>query len=617
MWLGVEESQRKARWSERIDRKLLDWKLTLSSLNPAVKEEIDLQLQPGYFTQSTSRQHKHSNTPLTPTFHTHSISPPDSVSLLCLCCGCSFTPPLTPKDLEDVRMVLRMDSAFNHRVSLIDGQAQLCARLLSSLSWDTRLTFATLQSINSQLKADHTDPTRFKVDALTLTSVLSRDLPELTSHLNATAFDVVDLTDQLTVFLPSVYALSYSADLVNRCVDILLLDPLGASFLFSLFYGILRVNVKTLLQQTEDSIFQFIADLPHSLTRQQIIDAFTFAYKGIRSKADVINAERKKKSWTHAVAQPGPILFSAEVGDASAPVAPPPPKQIGSGVSTAAPSRAMSGSNTPSVAPTSPTSTLSVGDGSITFNLRDLSTPTAGVAGGATPAASVLQMLAGAEREADVVKLREMVRVAQTHIRATTAPPPLPTSIPSHSATAPLPSLLSPIPPPKTPLTSTIKFTDLPEYLSLPCVHMEGHLLKSRQASKFLGMKTKRVGHSTLSSGLFGVTLHRRWFVLEGEFLSYFKVRGEKMPSRGEALWMRYCWIEELSEKEFGQWGFGFEIRMKTKQGGGNGGGATAGTGGPGSPVGQPATEPLFVLFTNSAKERQTWVEVLKKATGQ
>ena len=621
VWSGVDESQRKVRWSERIDRKLLDWKLNLSSLHPSVKEEIDLQLQPGFFS--------------------------------------SFSPPLTPKAFDDVRLVLRMDAAFNHRTALTDGQPQLVARLLASLSWDTRIAFATLQSLNSQLKADApSDPSRFKVDALTLASLLSRDLPELASHLNACGYDVVDLSSMLSAYLPSVYATAFPPELVSRCVDVVLLDPLGSSFLFAVFYGTLRANLKPILQQSSDSVLQFIADLPHSMTRQQVQDAFTSAYKGVRSRAEQVNAERKKKSWALVLARPGPVLFSPDVGE------PAPPSSSAttttrsgatSGASTASSSRRGSGSLTPPTS-LSPVFAPAAGDGHVTVNLRDLSAermsggaPTPGVQ---TPppvpapsASAVLQSLAGADKETDVAKLRELIRAAQAHIRATTAPPPLPSSMPStstptpSSSAAPPPPLppsstLLPLPSPtppsstvlspsKSPSSSTIKYAELADYLPLPCIHMDGYLLKSRQASKFLGVKTKGGkagggGHSTLSSGLFGVALHRRWFVLQGEFLAYFKQRGEKAPSRGEALWVRSCWVEELSEKEFGQWGYGFEVRMRVKGGGaGAGAGGSEGGGGKGTAAVVPATEPLFVLFTSSAKERQTWVEVLKRAAGQ
>lgn len=161
---------------------------------------------------------------------------------------------------------------------------------------------------------------------------------------------------------------------------------------------------------------------------------------------------------------------------------------------------------------------------------------------------------------------------------------------------------------------------------------MEGYLLKSRQADKFIHRNTAKKssgsgiggGGGTLTGGLFGVSLHRRLFVLEGEWLSYWKGRREGKPARDECLCVRWCWVEEMSEKEFGQWGFGFEIRMRTKgpslppsttgsrQQQGSSGSGSGGVG-----VVAPPTEPMFVLFANSARERQTWMDVLRRATQQ
>ena len=216
-----------------------------------------------------------------------------------------------------------------------------------------------------------------------------------------------------------------------------------------------------------------------------------------------------------------------------------------------------------------------------------------------------------------------------TALTTTTTPTHPPTTVTTNppTTTTPLPA---PFLPAKLPSTPTIRYTDLPDYTSYPCTHMEGYLLKSRQADKFIHRNTSSrpprgggvAGGGTLGGGLFGVSLHRRLFVLEGEWLSYWKGRREGKPARDECLCVRWCWVEEMSEKEFGQWGFGFEIRMRTKgpappAGTASSSSGKAGGGGGGGGVVVPATEPMFVLFANSAKERQVWMDVLKRATQQ
>jgi hypothetical protein len=148
---------------------------------------------------------------------------------------------------------------------------------------------------------------------------------------------------------------------------------------------------------------------------------------------------------------------------------------------------------------------------------------------------------------------------------------------------------------------------------------MEGYLLKSRQAVKFLAKgKKPAIGTSlNLSGNLFGAALHRRFFVLQGHFLTYFKSHAYKKPTRDEAMDLRRCWIDELEDQDFVQFGFGFEIRIRTTTGlranamNSN----TLSTGG--STVTAPTTEPLFVLFASDEKQRRSWINVLKLATQQ
>ena len=67
----------------------------------------------------------------------------------------------------------------------------------------------------------------------------------------------------------------------------------------------------------------------------------------------------------------------------------------------------------------------------------------------------------------------------------------------------------------QTPVGGVIRYSDLLEYQGFPCLCMQGYLNKSRAPSKLFQRKG--------STGFFG-NLHRRFFVLQGSFLTYFKV---------------------------------------------------------------------------------------------
>ena len=624
VWGGLDDSQRRQRWPDRIDKKLLDYKCQASALQSTVKDSIDMNVQAAFFTHTSS--------------------------------------PLTAQQYDDIRSVLRMDAAFNHRTAYIDGYAQLTARLLVLLNNDTRVTFATLQAINQQLKPLQASKLNLRNDALTLASLLTRDVPELTAHFNAVGLDVCDLSDLMLGWLPAGYGLGgWPAELVLRVVDVLLMDSVGCAYLFAVLYGVLRVHSKVLQQQSADGIFQFLVDLPAAMSKQQVSDAFVFAYKQVRSKSDQVSAERRKRDWPRTVERPGPILFSADVGDVSVTV------KDGTGSISGVAGRDQSklsvtsagnsGNNSPSV---SGTSTPISGVRSLASGSADvLGTPskrpppvpsaapfTASAASSAAPSPShvagaaagaplaVIERLRAAAKETDMNKVRPILQQIEQQLTPRSTQPSSAThssnpsfSTPTAFSTPPTVltyiSSLPPFPPAKLPSNPTIRYSDLPDYQSYPCTHMEGYLLKSRQADKFINRNLAKKssgsgsgGGGTLTGGLFGVSLHRRLFVLEGEWLSYWKGKRDGKPTRDECLCMRWCWVEEMSEKEFGQWGFGFEIRMRTK--------------GPAPPLSNsgrqqavagsvvaPPTEPMFVLFANSAKERHMWLEVLKRVTQQ
>ena len=116
------------------------------------------------------------------------------------------------------------------------------------------------------------------------------------------------------------------------------------------------------------------------------------------------------------------------------------------------------------------------------------------------------------------------------------------------------------------------------QHQQFPCLYMEGYLLKARRKGIF-----KRRG----ATGLFG-TLHRRFFVLQGSFLTYFKSHRNSKPSRDLSADMRGRTITKLDKHEFGK--YGFQV----------------------SELG--SSECMYLLFASNADERNVWVQVLQAA---
>jgi hypothetical protein len=133
-------------------------------------------------------------------------------------------------------------------------------------------------------------------------------------------------------------------------------------------------------------------------------------------------------------------------------------------------------------------------------------------------------------------------------------------------------------PPPKS---GVIRYSELLDYQEFPCIYMEGYLMKSRAPSKLFKRRK--------SSGFFG-NLHRRFFVLQGSFLTYFKSHQYKKPSKDISIDMRGRQVVLLKNHEFGP--FAFQINSFNNS-------------------------CLYLLFASNAHVRDTWVKVLSDAAGQ
>jgi len=130
----------------------------------------------------------------------------------------------------------------------------------------------------------------------------------------------------------------------------------------------------------------------------------------------------------------------------------------------------------------------------------------------------------------------------------------------------------------KAPQSGVVAFSSLLEYQQFPCVYMEGYLMKARAP----GLLRRRN-----SLGFFG-NLSRRFFVLQGAFLTYFKSHRDKKPSKDFSIDMRGRHVIAVDHHKYGTHGFQID-NHRTK-------------------------ECLFLLFASDAKVRDVWLDVLQRA---
>lgn len=130
------------------------------------------------------------------------------------------------------------------------------------------------------------------------------------------------------------------------------------------------------------------------------------------------------------------------------------------------------------------------------------------------------------------------------------------------------------------PQTGIIKYSELLEYQLYPCLLMQGYLMKARAPNRLFKFRG--------SSGFFG-SLHRRYFVLQGSFLTYFKTHEVNKPTRDESVDLRCCVATKIKNHEYGP--FAFKIESKEK-------GAV-----------------VYLLFASNETVRDVWLECLAQAT--
>jgi hypothetical protein len=684
IWQGLESNQRKELWKQsalqilknNIECTQLPWKTSKPSL-PAhisltLKNELEFETQSCYFsnvfnvpdciassllTNSSPKSLATSNTTTTTTQKSH----PNKIS----------KPSITLEEIDALRAILGWEATYFKRHHLIDGYTRLTAQLYLLLDRDITSTFVILCAISTLLIPYHVDPpiyTVFRIDACLLSTYLAMEIPEVCTKFTESDIDIIDLSDILCQWAPSVYAIDFSNEIIGRIIDILLCDSeFGVYILFALFYGIIRSHKHALIQSTSPSLFTTLTDLPSILSKVHIADSFAYAYKTIRLHFDEMKRIRALKDWQVVLDQTSPIPFSTTIGERSVSTF----KQY--------PSKKLSTTNT-----NDPATQQNLSDPTkMSFSLREFIADTSAekqtsetsplkklstIASSSNstentvkPSTTCWDELKNIESIADINHLKSVIYQIFPHLLNSTTPslssPPasngfnqsspsitlpttsvdassslkvheektVPTALTStaSSTAAATVSVLESVLQSMTarhPPSAFIKFSEINDYQSFPCVYMEGYLLKSRQAVKFFAKgKKPLIGTSlNLSGNLFGAALHRRFFVLQGHFLTYFKSHAYKKPTRDEAMDLRRCWIEELEDQDFVQFGFGFEIRMRTTTGlrvNTNSSSSNVGSSSNNAPAN--TTEPLFVLFASDEKQRRAWINVLRLATQQ
>jgi len=540
---------------------------------------------------------------------------------------------------DRVRTLLIAHAKMNDLQHYLQGSVQLALVILSVLK-DPEESLQLFQIIIEKMMSYHVDNNvALRTNCLVLADVITRDMPDLAEHFNTLKFDVVDLVDVVVAWSLPLFSCLFLSGVVKRMIDIVLLE--GPDYLLGFVYGVfknfrerlLRVSERTGEQEDEVpvTLFQVISDLPDHLTNQHIALAFRYAYEVYRApgKQEAIEAMRAEKNWARTMAVPGPVTFVRGVGGPNA-VQPPLSVTMPKSTSSSSHRRGQSSmfSLTPSISPTAASSSMpsasspTSGSSSPIASSPTTRPPSHSVSFAPNSAEQFLQSLDSVDTK-DVEAVKRMLDEAKRAVKEqhdkieqlemkqlslgggrargysvastqekmagdaaalaaaeadddddseTKASTKTMIGLGTHPSER---MNLAKKPPPKS---GSIKFSELSEYQDFPCLYMEGYLMKSRQPSRVFKRRN--------SSGFFG-NLHRRWFVLQGHFLTYFKSQTDKKPSKDLCIDMRNRRVIIHRNHEFGPWC----IQVNTL-----------------------GDQCLYLLFASNEAVYETWIRALQES---
>jgi len=478
----------------------------------------------------------------------------------------------------DVEAVQRLVLEHHRRLQLevyAQGTAQLAATILT-VTKNERATAGLLAHYHTRLQPYRADDRKLLLnDLLVLSDVMMQLLPDLCEHMNKGGFDAVDLSDIVGSWCLALFASYFPSYTVLRTLDLMLFET--HECVLAVAFGIMKAMKGVLLLSAGEDIFTALTNIPHIMEDSEVDLAFKFAHEMIQNEHKRMALLRKDKDWARCLEHAGPLRFYDGVGNPAAPV----PSQPDPFESKRSP---LPRGTSQKVLVSKETKTEGDDDDGqekdmpeIIFGLEKMR--------GKIADPNISRLVEEASRE--IRRQHEAILTLQMDLKEqqTTAGSDV-SSVASSDEdsgsdedfTTPTGRHLeSPHGRERKLPDGVVKHSKLFQYQQFPCLYMEGYLLKLR--------KRNRRPEEALAPG----ALHRRFFVLHGAYLTYFKSHRSPKPPHDLSVAMKGRDVKLLNPCP-PKLGFGFVITD---------------IGGRGE---------LYVLVASTADELNVWMQVLAAA---
>jgi hypothetical protein len=542
-------------------------------------------------------------------------------------------------------LVKLVHEALNHQKRYIPGSVQLAALLLIDVcDFNTQEAFKILYGLLVTMQDYMADNyKRLRNECLVIADILSREVGSLAQRFNETGFDVVDMTDLLCIWSSPLFIYHFPKEFVLRVMDLLFAE--GPVILGNVIFAIIFVfqeeldSIKVGSNESKEGetgrkLYATLYDIPSKINAQKLEKIFKSGYEMILNFPKMAEL-RMQKDWSKTIEVPGPLRFKKGVGDATSAVE---EKKERSPVRPSGIARNSSRTNSPlmmkkiiseikeendrdddqdrndefdneeennldddedeeedqDLEEIVPVITLEEVEAEpnpevIFDKIKKITESNNRLRRKVDASKTELK-----DRSAKITQLELEIETLESRIRGTGGSSPLGLSVPASQVIANfvLDSKALEAHGPNAVRISELKIADddskyhsfdlndfntaystIYEQMDFPCVYMEGYLFKLSK------------------TGMFGkLNLIRRWFVLKGRFLTYFKSHMHSKPTKDRCVDVRGCIITPLAKHPKGD--YVFEIS-------------------------NASGDHKFLLFAPDQKEMYKWLIALKAAVAQ
>lgn len=454
---------------------------------------------------------------------------------------------------------------------LTPGSAPLAAVLLQVCDGDEGEAAALLCTV-LEVAEERVGEGRalLRTDCLLVADLVAAEMKDVADHFNRVGFDAVDLADIVCIWVGSVFAAQFPSEFVLRALDVMFTEE---NMVFAVIvFAIIAVHKEELLRAQEaDKLYNYFYAIPELLQTQKIEKVFRVAYETLIGFPD-LEQKRDQKDWEWTIRRPGVPGFTPGVGNYS--------EEEGDGekvddklgsLKSAANSFILSPDTVPEEGDDLEEEEdmeggPDIGDDIPEIEDKDFENPKELREKMKKVMDGVNFLRRKDDRARKVIRdLQQKIRLMEDDLSRLNHSPRSSTGGSFGAAGADLGNLVANLrkvedtgiqglgmPAPKTAEDDykyqsfklddlNISYSSIYDQIEFPCPYMEGYLFKLSKA------------------GIFSKpNLQRKWFVMKGRFLTYFKNHEHTRPQKDRCIDLKGCQIATLKRHPKGE--FGIEI---------------------------------------------------------